>query len=141
MSKPRRSNARPQPRLLVLSAGQATANPANPCDPIEPRERRVETVRILGGVIGRHWEELVKLQEAAMDGDFVTVKTAAERLGISEREFYRFRRRVGLATYKMGAGRIVRYKWSDIEKALEEKCRQPAGDGDGAGPSPPKVSG
>lgn len=55
-----------------------------------------------------------------MDGErLITAAEAWAHMGISERSFYRWVRQVGVRSFKIG--RSVRYKWSDIERALNAR--------------------
>ena len=74
---------------------------------------------VLGRTMLRDSREL----EMAMNSDFVSAKTAAERLSVSERSFQRWAQRVGIPLVRIG--RLARYKWSDIESAVKKPVDTP----------------
>jgi len=74
---------------------------------------------VLGRTVLRDSREL----ELAMNSDYISAKTAAVRLSISERSFERWARKVGLPVVKIG--RLARYKWSDIETAVKKPVDTP----------------
>ncbi len=82
----------------------------------------------------RFWPELAGFQEGdAVDpNDLVTGAEARERLKLSRAAFRRWCERHGVASYRLGVARAVRFRWSEIERAVEA-CRDggPA-DRDGA---------
>jgi excisionase family DNA binding protein len=84
----------------------------------------IARARILGGCIYRRWDEILAVQEPSrkeklhMDGErLITIHEAVERLAISERTFQRWVIKKGIPFIRIG--HLVRYRWSDIERALQ----------------------
>lgn len=111
--------ARPKIELLPASAVSANAN--NPFDSATAAERWKARARLLGKAIGERWQEALGLKELVMDGErYLTAREVWERLAISERHFFRLVRDKCIPRIRIGL-RLVRYRWSDVEKALGTK--------------------
>ena len=122
----RRARARQQtPTVEVLPADARAANPQNPYDQVGTAGRWTARVRVLSARIVQDWDELAKISgvemEVIMDGErLITAREAWERMAISERGWYRFVKQASLPCYRIG--RVVRYKWSDIERVSQTNC-------------------
>lgn len=110
------------PSVEVLPADPQIPNPANPFEQASPSERWAARARILSSRMATSWTEAVKHQAMheemiEMDGEpLIKAKEAWEHMKVSERAFYRFVRSTRIPTYRIG--RMVRYKWSEIEQVI-----------------------
>lgn len=103
-------------------------------DGATPAARRAGRVRVLGAGLARSWDDALSIlateeEVLEMDGErLITAREAWERMGVSERQFHRWVKQADVPRFRIG--RAVRYKWSDIERALGVSVAQ---DTDGKG--------
>ncbi len=98
-------------------------------------ERLTARAKVLGSALRRSWSELVGLQEGAVvdADDLVTGSEARARVKLSKAAFRRWCERRGVAAYRLGVARAVRYRWSEIVAAVEA-CRNVTPVGQPPGP-------